>query len=289
MSPIRLQRPAPGAHSHIPYMRKSIARLLLRTVVAALTLGACGAAFAFDQWITLPNGQRSVIDWSAGQLRTTGQAVPPTNASSAGQKQLLARRGAILDGQRNLLESLAGVYVTSDTTMLNLMANDVVRSSVEGIVAGAVVTSEEWDPATEIYTVEMEIPLGPVRDAVMGDKILTIPPNPKPETPTGLILDVGGLGAVPSLTFTITTLDGFIVTSVAQAFYFVSTPAGYAATLEDAKRDSRVASAPLVIRALALGANGIDILVSESDGALLAMYLNDLDFFGGGRTLVVMY
>lgn len=291
--------PRPVAHQR-PYSQISVSvssrepGFMFRgpiVLLGALLFMLFSTAWAYEQWIVLPNGQQAVVDWGNGQLRSTGQAVPPLNATTEGQQRLLARRGAILDGQRNLLESLGGVYITSDTTMLNLMANDVVRSSVEGVVAGAVVTAEEWDADAGIYTVWMEIPLQTVRNAALADKKLTItiPPTPTEDTPTGLILDLGGLGAVPALTFRISTLDGFEITSVGQAFYYVASAAGYAAALESAKSDARVASSPLVIRGLALDANGIDILISDSDGALLAMYLNQLDFFGDGRTLVVMY
>src|SRR5690606_13531997 len=108
-------------------------------------------------WMGLGSGQRARSDWGRGELVATGQAVPRTTATPPGQKQLLARRGAVLDAQRNLLEALEGVQVSSDSTMVNFMANDVVRTQVEGAVLAAVVTSESWDPTSEIYTVEMTI------------------------------------------------------------------------------------------------------------------------------------
>jgi hypothetical protein len=243
-------------------------------------------AHAHTQIITLPNGQQATIDWGEGMLIATGQAVPPGNATTVGQKQLLARRGAMLDAQRNLLETLAGIQVTSDSTMINLMANDVVRSQVEGMVQGAIVTRQEWDGESEIYTVHMEIPLEQARD--VGGRPPTAPETPTPATPTGLVFDVRGLNAVPSLYFRVFTESGAEITAEASAFYLTALPGGMGAPIDDARADPRVADRPFVIRATGLRSNRIDLVISDADGQLLRGYLTQRDFFRGGHTLVVM-
>src|SRR5690606_31720748 len=112
------------------------------TGLCVITIGALLPSFtlAHEQELTLPDGQQAVINWGEGEVKATGQAVPPTNATTQGQKQLLARRGAVLDAQRNLLETLSGVYVAADSTMVNFMASDVVRTQVQGVVQGAIIT-----------------------------------------------------------------------------------------------------------------------------------------------------
>ena len=56
---------------------------------------------------------------------------------------LMARRGAIVDAQRRLLEAIKGVHIDSRTTVNDLEeTHDVVVAKVEGTVRGAVVIDE---------------------------------------------------------------------------------------------------------------------------------------------------
>ena len=259
-------------------------RLRYATIAIALAL-LLTAAFAFQQRITLPGGQEATIDWGTRELTAVGQAVPPSNAETEGQKRLLARRGAILDAQRNLLETLSNVNVTSDSTMVNLMASDVVRSQVEGLIQGAIVTNEAWDGDVEIYTVEMLIPLYEPPDE-SGD---VDPPPPPPEhEPTGLVLDLRELNAVPALTFRIFTRSGVEVTPSARAFYVTALPGGLGSPVEDAMADERVADDPFLVRAVGLRENRIDVVIDDADGQRLRRYLSQRNYFQEGRALVVM-
>lgn len=256
-------------------------------IVTLLTTAFASAKIVTTQeWVTLSTGRQALIEWGLGELVATGQAVPPTNATSAGQKQLLARRGAVLDAQRNLLETVEGVQVTSDSTMVNFMANDVVRTQVEGAVMGATVTSESWDPASEIYTVEMTMPLDSVRQIAMPPK--TISYTPSIETPTGIVINLRGLGAVPSLTFDIYTVGGTLVTVSASGFYVSVSSTDDPVDVSEAVSDSRVADDPFVVRVEALAENRIDLIVDESTGQMLIQFLAERDFFGEGRILIVL-
>ena len=267
-------------------MTVKISRSWFRMAALVVAIGLIvGFAQAHTQTTTLPNGQQATIDWGDGMLIATGQAVPPSNATTIGQKQLLARRGAILDAQRNLLETLAGIQVTSDSTMINLMANDVVRSQVEGMVQGAIITRQHWDVESEIYTIDMEIPLAQAREVVI---VAHIGVNPTANTPTGLVIDARGLNAVPSLYFRIYTESGVEVTAEASAFYLTALPGGIGAPIDEAKADPRVADRPFVIRATRLRDNRIDIIISDADGQRLRVYLGEHNFFRHGNALVVM-
>jgi hypothetical protein len=211
--------------------------------------------------------------------------MPPSNAKNDGQKELLARRGVFLDAQRNQLETLAGIQVNSDTTMINLTANDVVRSQVEGVVQGAIVTRHEWDAESEILTVDMEIPLERARDVFEDPSRVS---EPEADTPTGLVIDARGLNAVPSLFFRIYTESGVEVTAQAIAFYITTLPDGMGAPIDDAIADLRVADRPFGMRAIGLREDRIDIVVSDADGRDLGAFLRQRNFFRDGRILVVM-
>ena len=259
-------------------------RLRLAAVLATLAM-LLGVGSAFQQRITLPGGQEATIDWGTRELTAVGQAVPPSNAETEGQKRLLARRGAILDAQRNLLETLSSVNVTSDSTMVNLMASDVVRSQVEGLIQGAIVSHEAWDGDVEIYTVEMTIPLYEPPDETGDDG----PPPPAPEhEPTGLLLDLRDLNAVPSLTFRIFTRSGAEVTSAARVYYRTALPGGLGSPVDDAMTDPRVADDPFLIAAIGLRENRIDVVIDDADGERLRRILSNRNFFQEGRALAVM-
>lgn len=102
----------------------------------------------------------------------------------AGSAKVLARRAAVTDAQRNLLESVKGVAVDSDTTVENFMLkSDIIHTKVNGIITGARVISEESQDG--VYRVTMAVPVygvGSIADvaitAVVGDKAPVPVPAP---------------------------------------------------------------------------------------------------------------
>jgi hypothetical protein len=93
----------------------------------------------FVEWV----GANSGVNWSAGQIQAEGAGVgragaPPSTA------RLMACRAAVLDAQRNLLESIQGVRVEGTTVVANLMLeSDTIKSSVSGLLRGARVVKRE--------------------------------------------------------------------------------------------------------------------------------------------------
>ena len=90
------------------------------------------------------------VYWGQTYIEGTGMAVAPNNAKGS-QSMALARRGAIVDLQRNLLESIGGVQVDARTTMNDFMAEDRVRTEVNGLIQGIQLLDGKWDG--ESYTV----------------------------------------------------------------------------------------------------------------------------------------
>lgn len=87
--------------------------------------------------------EKSMMNWTDGYVTVKGLGLPLRNASPA-QVKPTARRAAIVDGQRNLAETIAGVRVTSETTVKNLeLQSDVIRTSVKAFVKGAEVLNEK--------------------------------------------------------------------------------------------------------------------------------------------------
>jgi len=102
----------------------------------------------------------ALVDWGQTYVEATGMAVAPHNTKGA-QARALARRGAIVDLQRNLLESIGGVQIDSRTTMNDFMAEDRVRSEVHGLIQGVQMLDGKWDG--EAYTVTGRIRTDQIR------------------------------------------------------------------------------------------------------------------------------
>lgn len=86
-------------------------------------------------------GASGVIDWTKASVEAIGYGVAPAGKNPK-VAPLLACRAAIVDAQRNLLESFQGVRVNSTTLVSNYsLTSDIVKSSVEGTVQGALIKS----------------------------------------------------------------------------------------------------------------------------------------------------
>src|SRR5512143_3389406 len=79
-----------------------------------------------------------VINWTVGEVYAKGIGAPPAFPGNAAQARAMAERAAYVVALRNLLETVKGVRVDSETLVENFMVkSDVVRTRVDGIVKGA--------------------------------------------------------------------------------------------------------------------------------------------------------
>ncbi len=84
---------------------------------------------------TTPSGE---IDWSGNTVRATGTGVLDPGNPNIAQARLMAERAAVVVAQRNLLETVQGVRVDSETRVENFMTDyDVIYTRVEGLVRNA--------------------------------------------------------------------------------------------------------------------------------------------------------
>ena len=216
--------------------------------------------------------ENGLMNWTENYIEATGMAVAPTGMKGA-QGKALARRGATLDLQRNLLEFMKGVQIDAQTTMNDFMAEDRVRSEISGIIKNVEVMRGEWDG--EAYTVTGRIKLPPVR-AVVAPKI-PVDKTDKESKPkksagryTGLVIDARHLPLVPSMSFRVLDESGKPVYGMEFVDYDRFLQSGLCAyynNINYAKGEVHVAGNPIVAKALKLKNGNVDIVVSNAVAA----------------------
>jgi hypothetical protein len=146
---------------------------------------------------SLPTG---AINWSQGVVTAKGSGAPPKGITNLAQARLMAERAAKADALRNLLETVKGVRVDSETTVESFITkSDRVLTRVSGIVIGARVVDTKYlsDGAVEVtVTIHMTGELL----AVMLQELppLSQPAMPSPPPPQPLPPPVTpGLGPPP--------------------------------------------------------------------------------------------
>lgn len=215
--------------------------------------------------------ENGLMNWTEEYIQATGMAVAPPKAKGA-QGKALARRGATLDLQRNLLEFLKGVQIDAETRMEDFIAEDTVRSALSGVIKGVEIISGEWDG--EAYTITGRIKLPPIRACIV-EKIPAKAPKEKkpPKTAgrfTGLIIDARHLPLTPSMSFRVLDESGREVYGmgfVDHDRYLQSGLCAYYNNINYAKGEIHVAGNPIVTKAVRLANGNVDIVIPNSQAA----------------------
>ena len=159
-----------------------------------------------------PNGS---INWTQQYVEAKGFSVMDNvKFTNPAQAKAMARRGATVDAQRNLLEIVKGVQVTGETTVNDMIAtSDFIYTKVDGIIKGAQIVGEpiEKDGGIEI---KMRVPLyetngvaSAVYDKVpamksvnaLNDALAQVPPEIKDQVLQGLAFNFNGKKIDPSM------------------------------------------------------------------------------------------
>lgn len=230
-------------------------------------------------------GANGSINWDQGVVEAVGFGVPSSTAKSPAQARLMARRAAIVDAQRNLLEAIEGVKVDAETTVRNFeTTNDTVKTQVSGMVKGAKIVNEQSMP-DGTYQVTMRINLfgqgglsEVISDATKPANIVPFPTPSPSYTPvvlpiyTGLVVDVTGLPLVRAMSPVIYDETGRAIYGHVNLIpdYVVSQGMiDYMCTPDDIRAlelgQSRAGNTPLAVRAIGLRDNNVNIIISQAD------------------------
>ncbi|MFZ5516723.1 MAG: LPP20 family lipoprotein [Candidatus Zhuqueibacterota bacterium] len=234
-------------------------------------------------------GDNQSVNWSTQTIRATGIGAPPPNLPPAAQRAN-AIRAAKADAWRNLIETIKGVYLNSETTVQNSMVeSDFIKVKVEGTLRNFKEVEGPRYLSDGSVEVVVEVPLtGQVLDALLpgqfgGGQFMTggqmvCPtcgqpwPHGKPVpggvnlqqsggtepamsggTYTGLIIDCKGLGIRPAMAPKIVDEAGNEIYGskfVSREWAVEIGMVGYDKDLMRARQNDRVTNNPLVVKAL---------------------------------------
>ena len=231
------------------------------------------------------------VDWERMVIRASGSGAPDLNAPNIAVARLGAERAARLDAMRNILETLQGVRVTTDSTAGGVMDSDsAVKARVEGILRNFEVVDTRYyaDGGVEV-DVEMSL-VGQLAQSLL-------PPGPT-ETPStegevshsGVIVDATGMEMSPALAPRILDERGNEIYGsrmVSPEAVVSRGVVAYRPSMEAARKDTDiVGDTPLVLRALE--GKGSDVVITNADAANLGGESRNLSFLAEGRVVFVI-
>jgi hypothetical protein len=235
------------------------------------------------------------INWAKQMIQATGSGAPNPEAPNIAAARLGAERAAKADALRNILETVKGVRIDSQTLVVNAMTqSDTIRTQVQGIIRGARVVNTRYlsDGAVEV-TVEIAM-AGSFAQAVLPPTSFGTQSVPKEGNAvfTGLVIDSRGLSVRPAMAPKLLDEDGREVYGsafVSQEWATKYGIVGYVKDLDSAKKNDRVTANPLVVKALKNSGSGeSDLVISNADAQALKDVSKNLSFLEQCRVLIVV-
>ncbi len=252
----------------------------------------------------------AATNWNTNVIQATGTGVSnPAMATSPAHASMMARRAAIADAYRQLLELVQGVNVDAETTVEQMMlTSDVVKIKVTGVVKGARIVSE-GELSGGGYSVTMELPIfgesGSLAESVLERPTYVEPipaPSPAYEPPvqqptygggryTGLIVDCRGLreGEInPVMSPVIKNSNGMKIYGHLNLDFDRIIREGMATYAQSMSEAARAGSNPLVVKAIRLDDLNANPVLSMDD-ADMVLYENSQSHFLDNIAVVFLY
>lgn len=272
-------------------LKNRLFALLLMLVIVALA-----SSSGYSQVVTQNLGTTGVANWGNQTIRAYGIAgVNPNDPPGAARANAITAARTI--AMRNLLESVQGVTLTSETTVRNAMIeNDVITTRVNGFVKGCKMVGEPKYMSDTSIEVEVEVSMSGLAD-------IFLPKAPDGSTPatvetpasgayTGLIIDAKGLGVMPAMAPKVvdeTNKEVYGSGFVDREWAVRQGMVGYEKDLAAARGNQRVTTNPLVIKAMkASGANKSDVMISNADAQRLQQATQTQNFLDNCRVMFLL-
>ena len=100
--------------------------------------------------------------WENQYIKASGQVPVVKKYDDESRNIALARRGAILDAQRNLAEKVNSITITEEVSLSDFVTTDNTKSSLKAVLENVEVVSEFYDEDKRIYKVQVQMPQAPL-------------------------------------------------------------------------------------------------------------------------------
>ncbi|RKY81984.1 hypothetical protein DRQ07_02620 [candidate division KSB1 bacterium] len=272
-------------------------------------------------------GAAGNVDWTKQVIRCTGIGAPnpndPVTAQRAG-----ALRAAKLDALRNILETVQGISLTSETEVRNAMiADDNIRTRIQGAIRGFRVVDTRYMSTGDVE-VDVEVPItGVLSDALLprefgggvlmtggqllcpvcgqpwpagkpvpaGVKLIRAGDSSQDNTSavyTGLIIDARELDVRPAMAPKVIDPQGDEIYGskfVSRDYAVDIGMVGYEKSIESAVKNERVADNPLVVKAIDVkGPNKTDLVISEADARKIHNAASNMNFLQRCKVMFIL-
>jgi hypothetical protein len=204
------------------------------------------------------------VDWSYQTIQAIGMSVIDP-AKPKAQALALAIRGAKVDAQRNLLETIKGVRVVSETKVEDLMVKgDYVYTKIDGVIKGAAMVGEPRETQDGRVEVTMEVPMydaggiaPPLADKLVPNPVtapgsLTDADRVSAQSLSGVVFDLTGIKADPQMFPTLLDSSGNTLLDMAKLYKLLGPEAfkkfQYVKSMADILNDKDLRSNPTVIK-----------------------------------------
>ncbi len=243
------------------------------------------------------------IDWSERYIVATGIGAPNPNLPQAAQRPA-AIRAAQQIALRNALETIKGIQLNSQTTVVNFMTeSDMVSSSVSGFVKGFQQEGKTKYMSDGSVEVSMRVPLdgiGGLGELLLGGELREVPAVHEVDVKstkenivfTGLIIDCKGLKVKPAMSPRILDESGKEVYGsayVSREWAIKHGIVGYSKDVSAAAKLDRAGATPGKIKALkTTGENSTDVVISDTDANDVRSAAKSLKFLSECRVILVI-
>jgi hypothetical protein len=275
--------------------------LAFTTLIFGLWLCAAvvtGSAFADDLVVS---GADGTVNWTKGTIQAKGIGAPPEKYYGKPNARPMAIRAAKIVALRNILETVNGVRIDSETIVKDFaIDSDIIRSQVQGIVKGAKQVGLKYlsDGTVEvIMQISMfgdfsQVLLPPVIQPDSAAMDTSAPPAPTGGAYTGLVIDARGLGVRPAMAPKVLDENGEEVYGsafVSREYAVQQGMTGYAKEVGSAKSNDRVTANPFVVKAMrADGPGKCDLVISNTDASMLRGAEDTRGFLEKCRVMIVV-
>ncbi|MCX6841639.1 MAG: hypothetical protein NTX53_05090 [candidate division WOR-3 bacterium] len=214
------------------------------------------------------------VDWSYQSISATGMSVIDP-AKPKAQALAMAIRGAKVDAQRNLLETIKGVRVVSETKVQDLMVQgDYVYTRIDGVIKGATMVGEPRETSDGRVEVTMEVPMyaaggiaQPLADKLVPKPLSVTSPGSltdadrvSAQSLSGVVFDLTGVNVEPQMFPALLDSSGNVLLDMAALYKLLGPEAfkkfRYVKSMADILSDPDLRTNPTVIKIIEAAQKG---------------------------------